>query len=62
MNSFLTYAAANEHLNDLRRQAAEARVAREARPTRERRRFVLGVLRSGRRAPKPLGQPVAGGC
>jgi hypothetical protein len=62
MNSFITYRYMNEHLNDMRRQAAEARRLRELRPTRERRRFVLHVLRSGRRAPKPLGTPVAGGC
>ena len=62
MNSFLVYGAMNEHLNDLRRQAAEARKLREARPARERRRLVLHVLRSGRRAPKPLVRPAVDGC
>jgi hypothetical protein len=58
MNSFLTYAAATEHVNDLRRQAAEASLAREARPPRQRRRRLLTVLRSARRLPQPVGEPV----
>jgi len=64
MNSFLTYAAATEHVNDLRRQAAAARVVSEARSERQRRRRILPVLRSGRRASQPviepLGEPLPG--
>jgi hypothetical protein len=56
MNSFLVYPAVQEHMNDMRRQAAEARIARAARPARNRR-IKLGALIPGRRAPKPLGKP-----